>query len=198
MNSSFIHTKNLKTKKAGLYWLVIVGIVIIISSCQKSIEQLLITPGEPGSVTFSNNPSFSPVQERPFKGRITGSFVNSPTSNPAIYHGVANATGNVTQLGVFSKVTSDVIDILSSAVEGTFAMTSTGGEQITGKYNGTYAFGTIPGTFSWVLNATVTGGTGRFSHATGEFVFLATGNYVMENGIVSGDYTETFDGIIVF
>ena len=50
-----------------------------------------------------HSPIFSQVQERPFKGRIMGSFENRPTSNPAIYDGVANARGNVTHLGVFDK-----------------------------------------------------------------------------------------------
>ena len=145
-----------------------------------------------------HSPIFSQVQERPFKGRIMGSFENRPTSNPAIYDGVANARGNVTHLGVFDKVTSDLINMVSMTVEGTFIMTNSGGEQLTGKYNGTFSFGTAPGTFSWVLNATVMGGSGRFSHATGEFVFLANGNYVIADGVVRGNYTETFDGTIIY
>jgi hypothetical protein len=145
-----------------------------------------------------HSPIFSQAQERPFKGRIVGSFENKPTSNPAIYDGIANASGNVTHLGVFNKVTSDVINMVSMTVEGTFIMTNPGDEQLTGKYNGTFSFGTTSGTFSWVLNATITGGSGRFSYATGEFVFLADGTYVITNGVVSGDYTETFDGTIIY
>jgi hypothetical protein len=142
--------------------------------------------------------SSTQAQQRPFKGRITGSFTCHPTSNPAIYSGVANARGNVTHLGVFSKVTSDVIDMVSSRIEGSFIMTNPGGEQITGKYDGTFSYGSIPGTFSWVLNATVTGGTGRFLHAAGEFVFRANGTQVIADGVASGEYTETFDGNIVY
>lgn len=138
------------------------------------------------------------VQERPFKGQIVGSFVNTPTSNPAVFKGVANASGNVTHLGVFSKITSDIINLVLSTIEGTFVMTSPAGEQLTGKYSGTFSLGSTPGTLSWSLNATITGGTGRFSHAGGEFVFLANGNFVIADGSISGDYTETFDGMIVY
>ena len=170
----------------------------LIVSCQKNINEQISISEEPASAAFSLSGSLSSQpQERPFKGKIVGSFVNTPTANPAIHFGEANAAGNVTHLGVFNKVTSDVINLLSSTVEGTFIMTSTGGEQITGNYNGTFSFGS-PGTLSWILDATITGGSGKFSNATGEFVFIANGTYVITDGIVTGDYTETFDGTIIY
>lgn len=144
----------------------------------------------------SSGPVHTQNHERPFKGKIVGSFVNIPTSNPAIFDGVANASGNVTNMGVFTKVTSDVINLVLGTVEGTFVMTSPGGEQLKGKYSGTFSLGTTPGTLSWNLNATITGGTGRFSHASGEFVFIANGKFVTGDGRITGDYTETFDGTI--
>ena len=136
------------------------------------------------------------AKDRPFKGRIDGSFVASPSANPTIYVGGAQASGNATHLGAFSKVTSDVTNIATGAIEGSFTMTAANRDQLTGVYTGFLAFGTTPGTFSWVLNATITGGTGRFLHATGQFVFLANGTYVLLNGVVHGDYTETFNGKI--
>ena len=145
-----------------------------------------------------NTPAYAQTQQRPFNGRIEGTLRSTPTSNPAIHNAVANAKGNVTNLGFFNKVTSDVIDIIALTVEGTFIMTNPGGEQLTGKYSGTYSFGAMPGSFSWNLNASITGGSGRFAHATGEFVFLANGNYVIVDGVLKGDYTETFDGMIIY
>ena len=169
-----------------------------IVSCKKSIDTSFATPEEPGKTNFPVGLALSEPKERPFKGRITGSFVSTPTSNPAIFNSVANASGNTTHLGVFNKVTSDVINVALSTVEGTFIITSQSGEQITGRYNGPFIFGATPGTFSWELNATITGGTGRFAYATGEFVFLANGEYVISEGNVIGDYTETFDGAIIY
>ena len=166
-------------------------------SCQKNIDKPFEINGEP--VTNKSLPdNFSQVQVRPFKGKIVGSFVSTPTSNPTIYTSVANATGNVTHLGAFSKATNDVIDLASSMVEGTFIMTGQGGEQIFGVYNGRFSFGATPGTFSWTLNATIDGGSGKFSNATGEFIFEASGVYVISEGIVHGDYTETLDGSIIY
>lgn len=171
--------------------------LLFITSCKKNIDQTFTVPEEvASSALFSNSNSSSQVKGRPFKGQIVGSFISQPTSDPTIYSGGATAAGNVTHLGVFNKVTTDVTNLLTSTVDGTFIMTSPGGEQIRGNYNGLFIFGSVPGTFSWELNAKITGGSGRFSQATGEFVFLASGTYVIEEGIVRGHYTETFDGII--
>jgi|GEM_PF-2383222 len=179
--------------------LLICSILLFTVSCKKGLDKTFTTPEEPASFAFlSNSNASSKVQARPFKGQIVGSFVSQPTSDPTIYWGGANASGIVTHLGIFNKVTNDVINLLTSIVDGTFIMTSPAGEQIMGNYNGLFSFGSAPGTFSWELNATIIGGSGRFSNATGEFVFLANGTYVIEDGVVRGDYTETFDGIITY
>ena len=145
------------------------------------------------------NPSaISQPRERPFQGRITGTFVNQPTLNPTIYSGVAKANGNVTHLGTFSKVTSDSINVVSSRVDGSFVMSTPAGEQLTGIYAGNFILGPVPGTLSWSLNARITGGTGRFAGAGGNFIFRAEGKYWIDNGVINGEYTETFDGTISY
>ena len=136
--------------------------------------------------------------ELPFKGRIDGSLVATPSPDPTIFLGEAHAIGHATHVGAFTKVTSDVINIATGEVEGAFTMTAENGDQLKGEYSGFLAFGTTPGTFSWLLDATITGGTGRFLDATGEFVFIADGDYVLVNGVVNGKYTETFDGTISY
>ena len=184
-------------KRNLIQLMIIYGSLLFTASCQKKIDNPFTPVEERVAVgLLSNNAGH--VQTRPFTGRIRGSFLCTPTSNAAVYNSVANATGNVTHLGIFSKVTNDVIDLSSSVVQGTFIMTSQSGEQIFGAYAGTFSFGSTPGTFSWVLNATITGGSGRFSGATGEFVFVANGIYVTIDGMVHGEYTETFDGTITY
>jgi hypothetical protein len=134
----------------------------------------------------------------PFKGRIVGSFTAAPSANPTIFLGGANASGLATHIGAFTKVTQDVTNIVTGEVQGAFTMTAADGDQVTGVYSGFLAFGATPGSFSWVLNATITGGTGRFAAATGTFVFIAEGQAVIVNGVVRGNYTETFDGTISY
>jgi hypothetical protein len=135
-------------------------------------------------------------EERPFRGRITGRFVARPTADPAIYVGGAEATGQGTHVGAFSKVTLDVTNMATSEVNATFTMTVANGDHLSGDYSGFLSFGPVPGTVSWELDAVITGGTGRFSCASGSFVFRAEGEFVTVDGVVHGAYTETFDGFI--
>ena len=131
----------------------------------------------------------------PFKGSIDGHLVTSPTLDPTILDGVAHAVGVGTQIGSFTKVTHDVIDLASETVTGSFTMTAANGDLLTGVYAGPFVFG-APGTFSWVLPTTITGGTGRFSGASGAFVFKANVSFTGANGVFNGTYSETFDGTI--
>jgi hypothetical protein len=110
----------------------------------------------------------------------------------------AHASGKATHVGAFTKVTSDVVNIVTGEVEGSFTITAANGELLTGVYSGFSIPDAASGTFTWLLNATFTGGTGRFTHATGEFVFIAEGDFVIVNGAVFGTYTETFDGTISY
>ena len=134
--------------------------------------------------------------EHPFKGRINGQFLATPTSNPAVYLGSAQAVGKSTDIGAFRKLTSDVTNIATGELEGSFTMTGANGDLVTGVYSGILLFGSTPGTFAWILGATITGGTGRFSHATGTFVFVAEGEFVLVDGAVHGEYGEIFEGTI--
>jgi hypothetical protein len=134
--------------------------------------------------------------ERPFQGRIEGRLVASPTSDLAVYQGSAQAAGRATHVGAFTKVTSDMTNVVTGELVGSFTMTAPNGDRLTGVYTGLLVFGNTPGTFSWVLDATITGGTGRFAAASGEFVFVARGESLILDGVVHGQYSETFDGTI--
>ena len=136
--------------------------------------------------------------ERSFQGRIKGQFVLSPTQDSTVYVGGAQVVGKGTHVGAFTKVTSDVSNVATGEVEGSFTMTTASGDQVTGVYGGYFVFGSAPGTMSWVLDATITGGTGRFSRATGSFVFIAEVEFVVVDGVVHGEYTETFEGTISY
>jgi hypothetical protein len=150
------------------------------------LATLLAALGQPSGIVAA---------ELPFKGRIDGSFVTTPTLNPPIFSSEAHAIGNATHTGAFTKVTSDLFNVVTGEVQGAFTMTTANGDLLTGVYSG-FSIPKADGTFSWVLNATFTGGTGRFLHASGQFVFVAGGEYVIVDGSILGKYTETFDGII--
>ena len=146
-----------------------------------------------GTLLLWANPVAADV---PFKGSIEGSFYATPTDNPVVWLSHAQAVGNATHVGAFSKVTTDFVNIVTGETWGAFTMTAPNGDLLTGLYAGVSVPGTTPGTLSWVLNTTITGGTGRFLHATGTFVFAADVTYEFNEGALVGHYTETFDGTI--
>lgn len=135
--------------------------------------------------------------ERPFHGRIEGEVVTRPTEDPAIYVGGATAAGHGTHVGFFTKVTSDVTNVFSGFTVGSFTMTAADGDLLTGVYEGITLFDLPSSSLSWVLDATITGGTGRFADATGTFEFIAEGEFFFsDDGTVTTIYSETFDGSI--
>lgn len=138
------------------------------------------------------------ARERPFHGRIEGSFITTPTLDPTVILAEATAVGEGAHIGSFRKVTNDAINLAILEVDGIFTMTAANGDVIEGCYSGLFEFGTSPGTLSWVLEAAITGGTGQFAGATGEFIFIADVEYVGANGKFYGEYTETFDGVISY
>lgn len=156
-----------------------------------SLIALVVTIAGPGS------PAAAAGQTRPFKGRIDGQFVTAPTDDPAVFLSQARAHGSATHVGRFTKVTSDVLNASTGELTGTFTMTAANGDLLTGYYTG-FAVPQTATTFSWFLNAAFTGGTGRFANATGEFVFVAQGEFVVVDGTIYGNYTETFDGTISY
>lgn len=136
------------------------------------------------------------AEERPFKGRDDGQFVATPTAVPWIVISQDAGTGNVTHIGACKMVGIDMIDLSAMWMVGAFTWTATNGDLLMGEYSGPMAFGNSPGSISWLLTATIVGGTGRFQHATGEFVFVGEGEIVITNGVGNGRFTETFDGTI--
>lgn len=148
---------------------------------------------------WSGTRSPAGAEARPFSGFLTGRSEIHPTTNPIIYTGSAHAAGMGTHIGAFTKVTDDVVDLSTGWTVGSFAMTVAGGAQVRGEYQGFVLIDFFAGTFTWVLDATITGGTGRFAHAFGEFVFEACGMFVvLPDASVRAIYSETFDGTIAY
>jgi hypothetical protein len=144
-------------------------------------------------------------QERPFKGMLEGRAIASPSAVPYIFVGGTQAAGVETHLGRFTKVTRDTLNILTGELKGAFTMTAANGDILTGDYTGLMYFDSLPVPggdpvgFSWTLNASIMGGTGRFSNANGSFIFVAEGTGAAGiDGELDGEYTETLLGTITY
>ena len=107
--------------------------------------------------------------ELPFQGSYTMSShctVNCPpTIPPDTFQVQAEGNGTATHLGRFTLAATDNIVILSARSTGTWVLTAANGDQIFA----TTAGGEVPNEGVVRLQATITGGTGRFAGASGTF-----------------------------
>jgi hypothetical protein len=110
------------------------------------------------------------AEQRPFKARLDGNAHLSETGDPCIMRNDETGEGEATHLGRFTWSSVEFVDFCAIedgvVVEGSFTMTAANGDQLFGTYETVGLFGEdgnlhIEGTFEF------TGGTGRFSDATG-------------------------------
>ena len=78
------------------------------------------------------------------------------------------ATGFATQLGHFTLVGQQVVNLPTGTYTGSYTFTVTGGDTLTATTAGIRLLCLASGAFSLQESFTITGGTGRFAGATGE------------------------------
>lgn len=130
----------------------------------------------------------------PFEGRLQGEFTFSPEAPPSTFANVAftSVGGVATHLGRFTMQAPHRVDLatLPAQASGTFVLTAANGDTVTASFTGLGTPTATPGLFMIVETATITGGTGRFAGATGNFVIERSVDLV-------GLYTEgSIDGVI--
>ena len=125
----------------------------------------------------------------PFRGRMEGLATVTPLTGPFVAVDIEES-GNATQLGRFEVSSSNVTNRADRTAVGTFEFTAANGDTLTADFTERFAPTDVPGVFSDVITATITGGTGRFAGATGSFVSDRVADHV--TGIVS----DSFEGTI--
>ena len=128
-------------------------------------------------------------EQVPFRGRLEGVSTVAPLTPPFVAV-TLEGEGNATQLGHFDVSSSIVADESNGTAVGTYEFTAANGDTLTADYTEYFAPTDVPGVFSDVITATITGGTGRFAGATGSFVSHRAADHV--TGIVS----DSFEGTI--
>ena len=112
-------------------------------------------------------------EQVPFKGRLVGSFTAMPVdpSNPLVVAVQLNATGNATHLGAFTYDFPHIVNrsVMPSLAVGSSTFTAANGDKVFANVIG-QASPVAPGVLYTLERATITGGTGRFASASGEFV----------------------------
>lgn len=123
-------------------------------------------------------PAVSADEMLKFEARLAG-FADPEFNKDGTISNTENAVGQATHLGLFTWESAELavpVDPNTLHVTGSFTMTAANGDQIVGTYEttGTVDWETFTGFF--IGTYWVTGGTGRFAHATGTGTIIGVGN----------------------
>lgn len=127
----------------------------------------------------------------PFKGTWTGSTISATLVGPNVVFVVTAGPGNATHLGRFEMTVPHYSYLDTLAVEGEQILTAANGDVLNATFTGFFvprADGCLEGT----LPAVITGGTGRFSGASGSYNF----HIVACPGEFGFDSVATIEGVI--
>ena len=124
----------------------------------------------------------------PFKGSLDG--VVTTTGTPPIVSVNVDATGNATHLGHFTLAIPHEVNRTTSTATGSYHFTAANGDTLSADFTGQATPTTTPGVLSIVETATITGGTGRFAGATGNFITERLYD------TIAGTTTGSFNGTI--
>ena len=128
--------------------------------------------------------------EIPFKGSWEGAVTARTPLPPGFLSISFEGTGNATHLGRFTVEIRIVLNTTNRTLTGTYEFTAANGDTLTASFTGHSPL-TPPGVpQAGVEPATITGGTGRFASASGNF----TAERVVD--LATGLTTGTFDGTI--
>ena len=108
-------------------------------------------------------------EQVPFTGTMEGMRVSSVPLTPPFRLATLAFTGNATQLGEYELVITAIVDSQAMTAEGTYEFVAANGDTVTADFIGAGTPTDIPGVNLQLETATITGGTGRFAGATGQF-----------------------------
>jgi hypothetical protein len=127
-------------------------------------------------------------EQLPFKGSFEGDVTVTPLAPPFVMVDV-EATGNATQLGLFTLDIPHVVNRATRTAIGTYEFTAANGDTVYAEFTGVATPTAIPGVLYIEETATITGGTGRFAGATG--IFSVERWYDMVAGTTIGSFEGT-------
>jgi hypothetical protein len=151
---------------------------------------------ETGKATPAAFGSNAAARELPFKGTLEGSFTFVPDPPPSTFAsvGFAPLTGNATHLGRFTLTGPHRVNVAATPATavGTFEFTAANGDTLRASFTGLGTPTATPGIASIVETATIMGGTGRFTGATGSFIVERMVD------LINLETTGSFEGTIIW
>lgn len=126
-----------------------------------------------------------------FEGSGNGYVIVSPTGDARTVRTQAFSTGEATHVGKYSLVAREVLDLESLAVtEGSFTLTTSNGDTISGTFAGSGTPGEEPGVIVFNVSGPVTAGVGRFAEVSGDLTFTGVAD------LATGELSENISGIL--
>ena len=129
----------------------------------------------------SATPSGSLGHSTPFKGTLDGVYTLAFPS-PLILLVEGTGTGNATQLGQFTFGYDESVNLSTGVGTGTYELTAANGDKLTADWTGAGFPTADPTVLRIVENATIKGGTGRFTNASGSFTVERLFSFVTNSG----------------
>ena len=182
---------------------IVLGVCLLAAACSDGLQSptspsAAVTPAAGQLPGGSSLPEARRGSALPFKGsynfNTSGSFNCPPTCPPTVLTVRGEGEGTATHLGQFTLSTLDVVDMASTASTGTFDLTAANGDRVVAKTVGKEDQFVPPNISHVTLQATITGGTGRFAHASGSFTIRYVGEIDFAAGTSTG--SGSFDGEI--
>jgi hypothetical protein len=155
---------------------VLVVITLLVIGCSQPASPAGPSPALPGNAasaagdTVGGTEKATPVTV-PFKGRLQGE-ADPPVFEPppsTYFTAHLQADGEATHLGRFTMDFSHRVNLVSLVGIGTAVFTAANGDRLMTDVQGEATPAGTPTQFTIVETHTVTGGTGRFASARGEF-----------------------------
>ena len=145
---------------------VVAAAALLAAACSESPTTPTSRSTSAGGTLFNSASDSHATHEVPFNGRLDGTVVVTPV-DPPFFNVVITASGVATHLGRFSLVVPHLVNFATAVGEGHFIFTAANGDTLTAHFVGTAD--TSAPVFAIVEHATITGGTGRFTGASGSF-----------------------------
>ncbi len=121
----------------------------------------------------------------PFRGSLDGVATVTPLGPTAVSVHI-EATGTGSHLGRYAVAVPHLVNPQTRIASGSYVFTAANGDRLTASFSGQASLTATPGVLTIVESATITGGTGRFSDATGSFTAQRVFNQI--TGVTSGSF----------
>lgn len=136
--------------------------------------------------------------ELPFKGTVSGTIPADigpplPGTGGCVFSFTVPNSGNANHLGAFTGSANFVPNLCDGSYTGTFNWAAANGDRLSGTFLGQQVPTATAGVFYNLETAVITGGTGRFRHATGMFTLYGQLNFNTGTFVLPWSGTITLD-----